>query len=74
MHTSTMEVSQYRGDTSNLSMSDPRQVVECIKLGLAWHDIIDIGKQVSLIQDIYEELEKLENSGMFFEILIAYNH
>ena len=70
MHSSTMGVSRYGGDTSNLPMSDPRQVVECIKLGLAWHDILNIGKQVSIIRELDEELEKLDtlSSGMFFYI------
>ena len=67
MHTSTIAVSRYGGSTNNLPMSDPRQIVECIKLGLAWHDILSIGKQVSVVRDLDEELENIETipSGVF---------
>ena len=68
MHSTNMAVARYGGDTSNLPTSDPRQVAECIKVGLAWHKIINIGEKVTLVQDLDEQVEKMEvgSSGMFY--------
>ena len=68
MHSTAMAVARYGGDTSNLPMSDPRHVVECIKVGLAWHRILNIGTKDSLAVDLEGELEKIESSvsGVFF--------
>ena len=60
MHSSSMAVARYGGNTDNLPMSDPRQVVECIKVGLAWHKLLNIGDKVSHSQDLDEQLEKIE--------------
>lgn len=63
MHSTNMAVARYGGDTNNLPMSDPRQVVECIKVGLAWHCLLNLGGKSSLSRDLDEELEKLESNS-----------
>jgi hypothetical protein len=60
MHTSNMAVARYGGETSNLPMSDPRQVVECIKVGLAWHKLLNLGEKGRLGRDLDQELDKIE--------------
>ena len=67
MHSSGLAVARYGGDTNNLPFSDPRQVIECIKLGLAWHKLLNLGEKV-LSQELDKELEKVETSlpGVFF--------
>ena len=62
MHSSTIAVAHYGGFTSNLPLSDPRQVVECIKVGLAWHKLLNIDKNEALSVEIDTELEELESS------------
>ena len=62
MHSTSMAVARYGGDTSNLPMSDPRQVVECIKVGLAWHKILNIEEKVVINQDLDAELDEIETS------------
>lgn len=68
MHSSSMAVARYGVETSNLPLSDPRQVVECIKVGLTWHKVLHIDQKKALSADIDEQLEDIEarNSGMFF--------
>jgi hypothetical protein len=63
MHSSAIAVARYGGDSANLPMSDPRQVVECIKVGLAWHKLLNIDKNKSLSVNIDRELEDLEATG-----------
>jgi hypothetical protein len=46
-------------------MSDPRQVVECIKVGLAWQEIINVGQKRSLHADIDGQLKEIEASHVF---------
>jgi diadenosine tetraphosphatase ApaH/serine/threonine PP2A family protein phosphatase len=72
MHSSTMGVARYGVETSNLPMSDPRQVVECIKVGLAWQEIIGVDRKRSLQADIDGQLKKIEanDSGMFFTLVM----
>lgn len=65
MHTTGMAVARYGGDTDNLPMSDPRQVAECIKVGLAWHRLLNIGEKVTLSRDLDEAVEILETSTFF---------
>ena len=71
MHSSTMAVARYGGETSNLPMSDPRQVAECIKVGLAWHELLHIAPKRSLKREIDNQLETIEaiSSRMFFLFL-----
>ena len=68
MHSTNMAVARYGGDTNNLPTSDPRQVAECIKVGLAWHNLLNIGEKITLSQELDEQVEKIETSisGMFF--------
>ena len=67
MHSTGMAVACYGEDTANLPMSDPWQVVECIKVGLTWHKVFNIGQKKPLSVNIDRELEVLEvsNPGMF---------
>lgn len=67
MHSSTMSVSRYGVNTNNLPMSDPRQVVECVKLGYEWHKILNL-VQKGVHVDLDEQLAKIEitDSGKFF--------
>ena len=69
MHSSSMAIARYGGESNNLPMSDPRQVVECIKLGSAWQKILNISPKISLNDKLDEELEEIEanDSGMFFK-------
>ncbi|KAF8810506.1 hypothetical protein BYT27DRAFT_7209410, partial [Phlegmacium glaucopus] len=62
MHSTNMAVACYGGETSHLPMSDPRQVVECIKVGLAWHKVVNIGQKQPLSVDIDDQLAKIETS------------
>jgi hypothetical protein len=71
MHSSGMAVARYGGDSSNLPMSDPRQVVECIKVGLGWHKLINIGQERPLSVDIDRQLEVLENSNQGKFLLLS---
>ena len=68
MHSSSMAVARYGGDCANLPMSDPRQVVECIKVRLTWHKLLDIVQKHPLSVNIDTQLETLEPSspGKFF--------
>ena len=68
MHSSTMGVAHYGRDQSNLPMSDIWQVVECIKVGLAWHKLLNIGQKKLLSIDIDSQLEDIEakNPGKFY--------
>jgi hypothetical protein len=63
MHSSDMAVARYGGETGNLPLSDPRQVVECIKVGLEWHKLLNLGQKSPLSVNIDEQLERLESSG-----------
>ena len=65
MYLSRMVVACYGGDSSNLPMSDLRQVVECIKVGLVWHKLINIGQRRPLSIDIDRQLEVLENNNQY---------
>lgn len=67
MHSTGMAVAHYGGDTANLPMSDPQQVVECIKAGLTWHRVLNIGQKEPLSVNIDREIEVLEvsNPSMF---------
>ena len=47
MHSTSIAVARYGGNTDNLPMSDPRQVAECIKVGLAWHKLLNLGDKVA---------------------------
>ena len=60
MHSSTIAIAHYGGFTSNLPMLDPRQVVECIKVGLAWHKLLNINKNKVLSVEIDSQLEEIE--------------
>lgn len=60
MHSTNMAVARYGGDTGNLPMSDPRQVVECIKVGLEWHKIINFDKKKGGSDELDAQLEKIE--------------
>ena len=60
MHSSAIGVARYGGLTDNLPMSDPRQVAECIKVGFAWQDILNLGRKRSLIANIDVQLEEME--------------
>ena len=71
MHLSGMAVARYGGDSSNLLMSDLRQVVECIKVGLAWHKLINIGQRRPLSIDIDWQLEVLENNNQHMFLLLS---
>ena len=71
MHLSGMAVARYGGDSSNLPMSDLRQVVECIKVGLAWHKLINIGQRRPLSIDIDWQLEVLENNNQHMFLLLS---
>ena len=71
MHSSGMAVARYGGDSSNLPMSDPRQVVECIKVGLAWHKLINVGQRRPLSVDIDRQLEVLENDNQRMFLLLS---
>ncbi|KAF8797332.1 hypothetical protein BYT27DRAFT_7219268, partial [Phlegmacium glaucopus] len=62
MHSTNMAVARYGGETSHLPMSDPRQVVECIKVGLAWHKVVNIGQKQPLSVDIDDQLAQIETS------------
>ena len=62
MHTSSMAVARYGGNTNDLPMSDPRQVVECIKVGFAWQQILNIGQKGSVLIDLDNQLESLEST------------
>jgi len=68
MHSSSMAVARYGGDTNNLPLSDPRQVVQCIKVGLSWQKLLNIGEGSPLTVDIDDQLEVLESksAGMNF--------
>ena len=68
MHSSSMAVARYGGESSNLPTSDPRQVLECIKVGSTWHKILNIGQKNPLSVGIDKQLEKLDldNAGTFF--------
>ena len=68
MHSSNMALARYGGDSLNLPMSDPRQVLQCIKVGSAWHRILNISQKNPLSVGIDKQLEKLDldNVGMFF--------
>lgn len=70
MHSTSTAVARYGGETSHLPMSDPRQVVECIKVGWEWHKILRIGKNTFVDLDV--QLEKVEStvSGMYFILLL----
>jgi len=61
MHSSTMAAAHYGGDTNNMPMSDPRQVVECIKVGFAWHKLLRIEQKTTLSQDIDDQLQEIES-------------
>jgi hypothetical protein len=67
MHSTGMADARYGRNTSHLPMSDPRQVVECIKVGYAWHELLNIGEKNLHPVDIDEQLENIESSqsGMF---------
>ena len=71
MHLSGMAVARYGGDSSNLLMSDLRQVVECIKVGLVWHKLINIGQRRPLSVDIDWQLEVLENNNQHMFLLLS---
>lgn len=75
MHSSSMAVARYGGDTNNLPLSDPRQVVQCIKVGLSWQKLLNIGENGPLTVDIDDQLEVLESKtvGMFFFFLKVVN-
>lgn len=60
MHSSTIAIARYGGITDNLPMSDPRQVVECIKVGFAWQKIINVGQKGSIV-DLEEEIKKIDD-------------
>jgi hypothetical protein len=64
MHSTGVADARYGRETSNLSTSDPRQVVECIKVGYAWHELLNIAEKNL---DIDEQLDKIESSqsGIF---------
>ena len=68
MHLSSMAVAHYGRDCANLPMFNPRQVVECIKVRLTWHKLLDIGQKHPLSINIDTQLETLEPSspGKFF--------
>ena len=64
MHSTSIAVAQYGGNTDkNLPMSDPRQVTECIKVGLAWHKLLNLGDKVAHTRYLDEELKKIETSS-----------
>ena len=63
MHSTSIAVARYGGNTDNLPMSDPRQVAECIKVGLAWHKLLNLGDKVAHTRYLDEELEKIETSS-----------
>ena len=63
MHSLSMAVACYGGDCMNLPMSNPQQVVECIKVRLTWHKLLDIGQKHPLSVNINTQLETLEPSS-----------
>lgn len=62
-------LSRWRSLILSSQMSDPRQVVECIKVGLAWHKLLNLRDKVSIGQNLDKELEKIE-TDIFSKLLL----
>jgi len=61
MHSTTASVNKYGGFSIGIRGVDPRMVVGCIKAGIEWHKLVDVGQAQPL--SVGREVEQEEEGG-----------